>query len=289
MTETRYYRTSPDGGDATRLAEMADAQLAVPSRLADKKLDHVEAVAIGPDGRIYGGGEQGQIYAIGFDDIVEEVANTGGDVLGLAFDANGTLFACDRGRRELVRVDVAAGEVTTWSSGTADRPMWLPNSLWFDGSGRLLVSDSGWRDEPSGCIYAVDSTGATEVWWRGGWIANGLTVRPDGGAVVLVESFGERVIEVDILADGAAGESRVLVDLPGVVPDGVAYDVDGTLYIACYSPALILSFRDGVLEPFAFDPRGLTMCQPTNVAIHEERRVLVSANLGSRHLTTFRL
>ncbi|MFM8485773.1 MAG: hypothetical protein ACKOCH_05525, partial [Bacteroidota bacterium] len=49
-------------------------------------LDHPECVAVHPDGSVWAGGEAGQIYRISPDGrVVEEVANTGGFVLGLAF------------------------------------------------------------------------------------------------------------------------------------------------------------------------------------------------------------
>ena len=45
-------------------------------------LDHPEGVAWGPDGRIYAGGEAGQIYAIEADGTVEQLASTGGFLYG---------------------------------------------------------------------------------------------------------------------------------------------------------------------------------------------------------------
>src|SRR5690242_1105571 len=60
-------------------------------------LDHPEAVAWGPDGRVYAGGEDGQLYRFGLSDrSVETVARVpGGFVLGLAHDADGNTYACD--------------------------------------------------------------------------------------------------------------------------------------------------------------------------------------------------
>lgn len=59
-------------------------------RVLAQGLDHPEGVATGPDGMIYAGGEAGQVYRIDPDSgQVDEVANTGGFVLGLCHDAAG--------------------------------------------------------------------------------------------------------------------------------------------------------------------------------------------------------
>jgi gluconolactonase len=58
-------------------------------RILAEGLDHPEAVAWGINGRMWAGGEAGQLYAISLEGAVEEVARTGGFVLGLAVDAEG--------------------------------------------------------------------------------------------------------------------------------------------------------------------------------------------------------
>jgi sugar lactone lactonase YvrE len=256
-------------------------------RLGDKLLDHPESVAVGPDGRLYAGGELGQVYAVGLDDSVVEVANTGGDILALAFDGNGRLYVCDRGLKTVVQLDLETKEIATYSSGTPGRPMFLPNYLCFDDVGRLYVTDSGWRDRPSGCVYTIEPGGATSMWWsEPSWITNGCALNQDGDALYLVESFGRRLVRIPILPDRTAGQSEVVLDLSDTIPDGLAFAADGSLFISLYRPDAILRWDGGEVDTFVADPHGLTLCAPTNVAFHNQAGLLVSANLCSRHLTT---
>ena len=60
-------------------------------------LDHPECLAVHPDGSIWAGGEAGQIYRVSADGKrIDEVANTGGFILGVAISRDGSwLAACD--------------------------------------------------------------------------------------------------------------------------------------------------------------------------------------------------
>ena len=93
-------------------------------------LDHPEDLVWDPaTSRIYAGGEAGQIYAVSLDGDVEQVADSGGGILGLAVDVAGTVYACDEGRAEVLRVDPRKGRVEVYSGGTSERPMIEPNYL----------------------------------------------------------------------------------------------------------------------------------------------------------------
>jgi sugar lactone lactonase YvrE len=81
----------------------------------------------------------------------------------------------------------------------------------------------------------------------------------------LVESGWPGVVSFD-LRGGAVGPRHEWLPLPGTVPDGLAFDVDGSLYIACWRPDRVYRCRaDGTLEIYLDDPTAEYMNSPTNL------------------------
>jgi gluconolactonase len=255
-------------------------------------LDHPEGIALAPDGQLYVGGEAGQIYAIGDDGSVKEVASTGGFNLGLAADSAGRLYVCDTEARAVWRVDPKTAELEVFTKGLPDRAIAVPNWGCFDGHGNYYVSDSGRWGHSDGLMWVVRAGGATEVWTEETKaFPNGCAVAPDGSRLFILESYPSAIVEVEVRPDGSAGPRKVLVELGTVVPDGVAVASDGTLVIACYRPDTIYTWNASAgLQILASDPRGTVLAAPTNVVfIGDDLGTLVVPNLGRWHHTKGRL
>lgn len=243
-------------------------------------LDHPEGVAAGPDGFLYAGGEAGQIYRIDADGSVREIASTGGFIYGVTLDASGNVYACDYGNASVMRIS-SEGLVTTYSTGTAGRPMRVPNFSAFDGEGNLYVTDSGEWGDDDGVIYRVATDGTTVVWTElAPRFPNGCCIDADERTLLVVESHGRAIVRIPILDDGTAGEPQRVADLTGSQPDGIALAEDGSMFVGCYRPDSIFRVRpDGSFDVFAEDPDGVLLNQPTNVAFAGESldRLVVSS------------
>ena len=254
-------------------------------------LDHPEGICTAPDGTMSASGEAGQIYRIEGGRAVA-VASTGGWTLGLAADAAGRIYACDAARREVVRWSPGASTVETISSGPEGAPFVTPNWAAFAPDGRLFVSDSGSWKGRDGRIVVIAPDGGTHVWSDASIdFPNGLAVSPDGRELWILESTPGRLVRIPIGEDGEAGAREVLVDLPGTVPDGVAFATDGSVVIACYRPDVVLRWRADVgVEVLVADPEGTAIAAPTNCVFYGPglERIAVP-NIGRWHVTGFRV
>jgi gluconolactonase len=177
------------------------------------------------------------------------------------------VYACDFGHAEVSRI-TPGGEISSYSRGTADRAMRVPNYSAFDEHGRLYVTDSGDWGADDGLIYRVTSSGETVVWSDAlPRFPNGCCLSVEGDSLLVIESHGRRISRLPIRDDGSAGSPERVVELPGSQPDGIALGADGTLFVGCYRPDRIWRIPPGgAAEVLAEDPDGVVLNQPTNLA-----------------------
>ena len=261
-------------------------------------LDHPEGLAMHPDGRWFAGGEAGQIDEIDADGKARrEIANTGGFILGVAVAPDGSfLVACDLPNHCLWRLDLTTHELVVLADASAERGgLAVPNFACFAPDGTIYLSDSGDPYKPTGRVLRITPDGVVEVWHAGPFeFANGLALGPDGKSLFVVSSFLPGVERIAIQPDGKPGDRDVFCrfDDPDAIPDGIAFDADGRLYIGCYRPSAIYRTEpDGSgLRVLVADPMEHALCHPTNVAFGGpgfDR--LFFTNLGRWHLGRFEL
>ena len=249
------------------------------------RLQHPEGVAVGPDGWVWAGSENGQILRIAPDgSSIEEVASTGGFLLGLAFDGDRALFACDSRHRAVFRLDLADRSLRRFTAPGIE----VPNYAVVDRArGRLYVSDTRAPSDPGPSIWSYDlETGTGDVWHAGPFDhANGMALAPEGDALFLCETFARRITRIAIAAEGSAGEATTWSDdLPGL-PDGLAFDDSGALFVGCYEPSRVLRIPagGGPSEIYIEDATAHVLAHPTNIAF--DGAALFTANLGRWHVT----
>ncbi len=249
-------------------------------------LDHPECLAFDRAGDLWAGGEAGQVYRIDPAGQVQTVAMLGGFTGGLAFSPlDHALYVCNPSLG-VVRVE-ADGRHTVFASGIAGHRMIYPNYPVFDQRGRLYVSDSGnWRKR-SGRLLRFEPDGSGRM--LGGTLgyANGLALTRDERTLFLVESDTDRVLRFDLNVAGELGPCEVYAEAVGRLPDGLALDEAGNLYVACYASDEIWRIapsREKTL--LAWDHHAILLGRPTNLAWGgADGDVLYVANLGRYTIT----
>lgn len=184
---------------------------------------------------------------------------------------NGRLWVCDWGARELVTVDMAgrretivpvdalpfcidplpdgrllvsaSGQVLTLAphrqlkpyadlSILSDKP-W--NEIVVGPRGQAYVNNIGF-DFPhgqvtTGTIALVTPLGVARQVTDGLEFPNGMAITPDGGTLIVAESYGRRLSAYDILPDGDLTGRRTWAEVDGH-PDGICLDAEGALWYA---------------------------------------------------------
>ncbi|MEM9206091.1 MAG: SMP-30/gluconolactonase/LRE family protein [Pseudomonadota bacterium] len=252
---------------------------------SEPKLSHPEGVAIGPDGWIWAGNQDGDICRIAPDgSAIERVTTTNGFVLGLAIDGDRALYACDLKHAAVFRLDLKFKTLTRFTPPGIR----IPNYPLVDRTrNRLLVSDSyaSGTMGPGIWVYDLDS-GEGGLWYdRDLNFANGLAKRAGDNAIYVCETFARSVTRIPINDVGSAGDPEpYATDLPGL-PDGIAFDERGNLIVACYEPSRLLRVgsNGGAAEVLIEDPTAHVFCHPTNIAFDGD--ALYTANLGRWHIS----
>jgi gluconolactonase len=254
-------------------------------------LDHPEDLAFDSEGVLWAGGELGQVYRIPERGQVETVTNVGGFCLGLAFSAADELYICNAKLACVIKVQ-KNGKSKLFADSAQGHKLKLPNYGVFDSSGNLFVSDSGEWTKSSGCIVRFDSRGRGKVFLNGPQpFPNGLALSADERFLFVAQSHTDEVLQVEIRKDGSAGERQVYATGLERVPDGLAFDVAGNLYVSCYASDNIyqVSPRREV-KLVAYDRAGTTLARPTNIAFGGlEGDELYVANLGRWHISRAKL
>ncbi len=124
------------------------------------------------------------------------------------------------------------------------------NDMVVDGRGRAYVGNFGY-DLISGApqkpaeLVMVAPDGAARVVARDLEFPNGTVITPDGKTLIVGESMGHRLTAFDVAADGALGNRRVWAELGDGVPDGIALDAEGAIWVSSPMTHELLRVKQG--------------------------------------------
>ena len=250
-------------------------------------LDHPEGLAFDRHGHLWSGGELGQVYRASPDGkTVETISQLGGFCLGMAFSPDGDLFVCNHQLPAIVRINPASGAHSIFADRAGNKKIRVPNFPVFDRAGTLYVSDSGTWGKADGCVYKFDARGKGSLFASGLQFANGLALDAGEENLFVVQSGADNVLRIPIGREQRAGRATVYAKNLYSVPDGLAFDERGTLYVCCYANSRIYAVSaSGKSRVVCEDPQAISLNRPTNLAFGGQKLDrLFAANLGAYHI-----
>ena len=94
-------------------------------------------------------------------------------------------------------------------------------------------------------IMRVDPDGSTQLAADGVVSPNGMGITPDGGTLIVAETYANRLSAFDVHAGGSLSNRRVFAEVGQAMPDGIYLDAEGGVWIASPYTYEFLRVREG--------------------------------------------
>lgn len=194
-----------------------------------------EGPVFGPDGALYVVNlHSGVITRISAQGHVETLVDTRGKPNGATWNkSDNSLTVCDSGLRQILSIS-PRGEIRVLADSFEETSLAGPNDCAYDAEGNLYFTDpvGSSLDNPIGKVYCLLRSGEVRLFDEGYAFSNGLAWGPDG-ALYVAESRTRRIWRYVVEVPAAFREKALFVELTGGRgPDGMAFDEEGSLYIA---------------------------------------------------------
>lgn len=250
-------------------------------------VDHPESIGIGPNGNPYTTGTGRQVYRADLEtNAAKQIATTEFRCLGSVIDADGIMYAAQISGANVLKI-TPDGTVSTYASAPDGESMQCPNYPAFDRDGNMYLSESGdWSGKINGRLWKIQPGGGTAKLWYPEPVdtPNAIALDAEENHLYFVETFGHAISRIAINSDGSAGAFERVVHMPRQVPDGIAFDSEGRLWIACHRPDAIYCYdlKSRHLSLFCEDWTGEALRGPTDVSFAGPNRdIILAASLDN--------
>ena len=124
------------------------------------------------------------------------------------------------------------------------------NDMVVDARGNAYVGNFGFdlhkNEAPrTTTLVMVAADGVARVVAEEMMFPNGMVITPDGKALIVGESFAQRLTVFDIGADGSLTNRRIWADLVNRVPDGICLDAENAIWVACPTASEVIRVKQG--------------------------------------------
>ena len=175
----------------------------------------------------------GRIFRV-VDGRFEVVADYDGEPNGLKVRKDGRIFIADF-KLGIVELDPATGRITTVCDRFRQEHFKAVNDLTFAADGTMYFTDQGstGMQDPSGCVYRLNTDGRLERLMDGLLAPNGLVLNREETELYVAATRGNNILRLPLAADGGVFKAGVFVQMSGGIgPDGITIDAAGNLIVA---------------------------------------------------------
>ena len=202
------------------------------------------------DGRLwFSDMHDGRVLALDPQGRAETIfALEGDEPSGLGWLPDGRLLVVSMQRRQVLRRE-ADGRLALHADLSA-LAHFHANDMVVDRAGRAYVGNFGF-DLNGGAaqratnLALVHPDGRADVASDDMMFPNGTVITPDGGTLIVGESFRAQLTAFDVGADGRLSNRRVWATLERAVPDGICLDAEGAIWVASPVSKGVLRVREG--------------------------------------------
>lgn len=170
-------------------------------------------------------GGAGKIYKVGLDGVVSTFIENSPGINGLMFGADGKLYGCQSGKKQIVRFDESGREEIVADNAPCNDLCVMQNGLYY-------------TDPDNKKIWWVGFDGNRKVVDEGVNFANGIIASPDQTLLHVADTRGKFLYSYQIQADGSLAAKQTYGwlhepdDQNDSGADGLTMDHEGRLYVA---------------------------------------------------------
>jgi gluconolactonase len=165
---------------------------------------------------------------------------------GNAFDAQGRLYTCETRTRRVTRTD-RAGKIEVLADKWDGKRLNAPNGIVIAKNGSVYFTDpafgsqSDHRELDFYGIYHIPVKGPMTLVAKYTTRPHGIGISPNGRVLYVANADEHNVRAFDLDKNGEASNERVLISKIEGIPNGIAVDEKGVLYVvgkglATYTP-----------------------------------------------------
>ncbi|MBM3523897.1 MAG: SMP-30/gluconolactonase/LRE family protein, partial [Alphaproteobacteria bacterium] len=155
--------------------------------------------------------------------------------------------------------------------------------VWISVSTRLFPRDLGFkRGVEDGFLVCVDRKGA-RIAADGLGFTNESHVDPSGRWLYVNETYARRTSRFALREDGALGPKEIVTEFgDGAFPDGLAFDAEGHLWVACVVANRLIRVAPDGAQTILLDDSDPEACAAAERAYAADRFERPTLNLGEK-------